>query len=547
MKKVHFTLVLFLCIVSKSVYSNIQVDSLSKIWQNEKLLDSTRFNALHEYQSIYENVMPDSVLIALDYYYDLAVRKKANRHIYRALLGKGNIYRLKDKCEESIKNYKAAQVIAKKMNDFRLEAIIIGNLGNVSYQQSKYLEAIQYYNKAKSIFIAEADLEGEARMLLSIGALNAAIGNDDIALIHYNEALTLNKKINAPELSMAVISMNIGLIHINNKLYNVAEKSFNNALKLLQIKNDKFFIKDCYLTLGVIKLELNEIEAASIFANKSLELNQELDIKSGIINTQVLIAKINYLKDKNKAISEMESILTQLPKNSEFETREEIYEFLYAGYKYQKKWDLSLKMHELFLAYRDSIQERKDGFKVIRESVKNEYEAKLFEKQLENEKKEANLRLYQFKKIALIITLSLIVLLSLIYFMQSNNKKNRERRDLLLDEIKLLNKLLKRTNITSISNSNEFELSKAKIDNYLIRGLNETDWNILLVLLENPVSMNTEIAEKVFLSLDCVGSSLKRMYDYFEIEETKYKKIALLRKAIKISNSIEQKKSPLEK
>ena len=539
MKKVHFTLVLFLCIVSKSVYSNIQVDSLSKIWQNEKLLDSTRFNALHEYQSIYENVMPDSVLIALDYYYDLAVRKKANRHIYRALLGKGNIYRLQDKCEESIKNYKAAQVIAKKMNDFRLEAIIIGNLGNVSYQQSKYLEAIQYYNKAKSIFIAEADLEGEARMLLSIGAINAAIGNDDIALIHYNEALTLNKKINAPELSMAVISMNIGLIHINNKLYNVAEKSFNNALKLLQIKNDKFFIKDCYLTLGVIKLELNEIEAASIFANKSLELNQELDIKSGIINTQVLIAKINYLKDKNKAISEMESILTQLPKNSEFETREEIYEFLYAGYKYQKKWDLSLKMHELFLAYRDSIQERKDGFKVIRESVKNEYEAKLFEKQLENEKKEANLRLYQFKKIALIITLSLIVLLSLIYFMQSNNKKNRERRDLLLDEIKLLNKLLKRTNITSISNSNEFELSKAKIDNYLIRGLNETDWNILLVLLENPVSMNTEIAEKVFLSLDGVGSSLKRMYDYFEIEETKYKKIALLRKAIKISNSIE--------
>ena len=51
--------------------------------------------------------------------------------------------------------------------------------------------------------------------------------------------------------------------------------------------------------------------------------------------------------------------------------------------------------------------------------------------------------------------------------------------------------------------------------------------------------MNTEIAEKVFLSLDGVGSSLKRMYDYFEIEETKYKKIALLRKAIKISNSIE--------
>ena len=51
--------------------------------------------------------------------------------------------------------------------------------------------------------------------------------------------------------------------------------------------------------------------------------------------------------------------------------------------------------------------------------------------------------------------------------------------------------------------------------------------------------LNKEISEKALLSVDGVGSSLRRMYDYFEIRETKYKKIVLLNKVIKISKSIQ--------
>ena len=48
---------------------------------------------------------------------------------------------------------------------------------------------------------------------------------------------------------------------------------------------------------------------------------------------------------------------------------------------------------------------------------------------------------------------------------------------------------------------------------------------------------NKGIANKVFLSIDGVGSSLRRMYVYFDIKESKYKKIALLLEAVKLSNS----------
>ena len=46
--------------------------------------------------------------------------------------------------------------------------------------------------------------------------------------------------------------------------------------------------------LGKINLELNKIATAYIFANKSLLLNQELDIQNGIVETKVLLAKTNY-------------------------------------------------------------------------------------------------------------------------------------------------------------------------------------------------------------------------------------------------------------
>jgi hypothetical protein len=106
----------------------------------------------------------------------------------------------------------------------------------------------------------------------------------------------------------------------------------------------------------------------------------------------------------------------------------------------------------------------------------------------------------------------------------------------LLEEIRLL----KNQNLRVVSNDEKFELKREKLDNYIKRNLNETDWLILQALLVNPTALNKEISEKVNLSIDGVGSSLRRMYDYFEIHDTKYKKVALLNKVIKVSEFKQQ-------
>ena len=531
MNKIFLSIALFFSAISYYTYSNSQSDSLRLVWQNEELLDSTRFEALDEYYELYVNVMPDSVLSSLNFYYDLAIEKKAERQIYRALLRKGNVYRNQNKKEEAISNYKLARNVAKNMNNSQLEAIVIGNFGNIHLDIGEYFEAIKFYNEAKEIFVRENDYDGEGRMLNGIGAINTKIGNYDLALTHYNKALIAYNKADKSYLSMAIISMNIGLIHYYKESFNKAEKAFNEAIKKLDPNNDIFFLKDCYFMLGYIKLELNDIETADWYAIKSLELNKQLDIGAEILTSKILKAKILYETDKDKAVREIEALLNQVSESSNFEMKQSVYEFLYEAYKNNEKWELSLKMHELLLAYNDSIEQRKNSFKVVREAVENEYKAKLYENQLKYENDKAELKVKQVKRTSYITAFFIIIISILSFFMILRIKQNTKRRNILLDEIKLL----KNQNFSSISENNNFELNKQKLDDKIERVLNETDWSILNILIEDPSAMNKQIAEKANLSIDGVGSSLRRMYEYFEIKETKYKKIALLHKVIKIS------------
>ena len=533
MNKLFLYIVLFFSTVSYHVYSNSQSDSIRLVWQNEDLSDSTRFEALDEYYDLYVHVMPDSVLSSLNFYYDLAIEKNAERQIYRSLLRMGNVYSIQNKKEEALSQYRLARNVAQNMNNSQLEAIVIGNFGNIHLDIGEYFEAIKFYNEAKDIFVKENDYDGEGRMLNGIGAINAKIGNYDIALTHYDKALITYKKADKSYLSLAIISMNIGLIHVYKKSFTKAENAFNDAIKILDPKNDIFYLKDCYYMLGVIKLELNDIELADLYATKSLKLNKQLDIEAGILTLKILKAKILYEINKDRAVIEMEGLLNQVSESSNLEMKQSVYEFLYHAYKDYENWELSLKMHELLLAYTDSIEQRKNSFKVVREEVKNEYKAKLYENQLKYENDKAELKIKQVKRTSFMSVVFLVIISILLFFIILRIKNNTQRRNMLLREINLL----KNQKFSSISENNKFELNKQKLDNTIERVLNKTDWAILNILIKEPTAMNKHIAEKANLSIDGVGSSLRRMYEYFEVHETKYKKIALLYKVIKISQS----------
>lgn len=527
----NFFLLVFI-ITTPVLYSQQQADSLRAIWENTQQPDSLRFQALRQFDRWYSQSQPDSTLKVLRYYYQLAATKRETRHQYRALNAQGNIYRLKEAYDRAIYYYREAEKLAIQLNNPNLQAIITGNIGNVYLMQQKYQEAFKSYTSALQVFQQQQDEDGEGRMLTSLGSVNMTIGNYDMALDYFSKSLSVYNKNPSKDRNSGVTYMNIGWIHYETKKYQEALQYFKKALNILEEKNENFFIMGCYTSLAKIYQALLQPDRAYAYAQKGLSLATELDFESGILESKLLIAQLTLSTNVKVATQQAELLESAITPKLDTKIKRDIYELLYQCYKSTGIYDKSLERYERFTLYNDSLQLIKNDFAVAREAVKSEFEEKLREEQLENEKAQALLKLKQLKTNIVIVSISLLVLSLLIWRIRSINEKNKKQLKDLLNELEALKK---QSNNEPAIPMEIFHLNREHIETALNRKLNDTDWNVLNILLENPVITNKEIAEKAFLSVDGIGSSLRRMYDYFEVEETKYKKIALLNRAIKLS------------
>ena len=171
-------------------------------------------------------------------------------------------------------------------------------------------------------------------------------------------------------------------------------------------------------------------------------------------------------------------------------------------------------------AIKDSLQLERNKLTLIREVVKIEFDDILLENEQKIQKEKAEAELKHQQKTYGIILGSIILIMGILFYFNRNIKKNRKKRDELLQEIE---KLKSNDGQKLVLNSNEFQLVREKIEKSIDKSLNETDWNVLNILLKEPDITNKEIAEKAFMSVDGIGSSLRRMYVYFDIKESKYK------------------------
>lgn len=527
---------LFLLFIVSTLITTAQTNnkSLQSIWENPKQLDSIRFNALAEYYKLNNQVQPDSTLKALDYYYQLAKEKNSTKELYNVANDRGGIYRLKGEFDIAFNYYNEAEKLAKKLNDSVLIATILGNKGNVYANKNDYNQALQCFSNSYKIFKIIKDKKGESNMLSSIGNVYLYIQDYDLALEYYQKALSTIQNIEVPKRRIAVIYLNIGWTNYEIKKYKEAKIYYDKALKILEITNDKFFLVSGYSTLAKIHLELNELKEATAYAEKNNIICKELKVSSYLIDNQTIFAQLDFKKGNFEAAKKKgESLVAGLDKKASNEQKLNIYDLLYKVYLAENNSKKSLEMYEKYSIYKDSIQLERNKLTLVREVVKNEFDDLILKNDQKLQKEKAALESKQQKKTYGIILGSIILILSILFYFNRNIKKNRKKRDELLQEIAKL-----KTNVVNnlVINTNEFQLVREKIEQAINRKLNETDWNVLNILLKEPDLSNKEIAEKAYMSIDGIGSSLRRMYAYFEIKESKYKKISLIMEAIKASN-----------
>ena len=504
---------------------------LRSIWENEANDDVKRYKALDEFYELTNQQFPDSALNALNYHLGMATAKMNSREMFSALKRRGNIMRLQQNYSEAMSSYTKAELIAKKLSDSLFIADICGNIGNVYMYLKDYITATRRFSTALKIYQRFGKVEGETRMLTNLGSVFLTIHNYDLSLEYYTKVLASMNKRKINDRSTGVVYMNMGWTYYEQKKFELACDHYLKALALLEKEKSMFFVADCYSNLSLIYHELKDITKALEYVRKSKELNKILGAKQGQIGARVAEAKILYDHSPVKALSIAESLIDEVGNNKEFFIKKMLYEVLYRCYKQLNRPIQALAMHELFAAYEDSVFLEINQFEVIQEAFKWDNEVQITQRELKNQQEKDQLKTTQFRNIILLLLIFFLVAGALIYVMVSNNATNKMKRMALLQEIEILKKSA--SNGLKIS-MDTLPLDRVAIEKYINRSINETDWKVLNILLNDPSISNNEIAKLAYMSLDGIGSSLRRMYEYFELKDTKYKKIALIIKVINI-------------
>jgi len=528
-----FLRIVFLFIFSTTnLVAQNKPDDLKTIWENPKNEDSTRFNAINEFYKKNTSSQPDYAIKLTDFHIELAQKKNNNKELINALSEKSFAYYVKDNIKKSEQSIREAIKIQITLNDEVALARLYTNLASICRAQSKFVETIRYYNYALKIFESSKEEKLEAAVLGNIGLVYFDLKNHEIALDYFEKSLKIYTKLKLQD-KIGYISLYMGGADFENKNYKQSIKNLEKSLKIFKESNDQFASIDCYYLLAKSFHELNKNDEALISINKGLVLSQKLENTTRIIQNKIFLAELYLESDITKATQLGEEVVATIDESIDKTTKASLYNLLYNCYKKSDKIELSHKMYDKYVVYNDSVLKEQSNLELMKEAVNQEFKIKLLKNKQSFEQSEKDLKRNQFIKLLIIIVISLIIISGLLFYFRRKSIQNQKLRLALLEEIK---KLKSNDTTSLVVNSNEFELIREKIELSINKKLNDTDWNVLNILQKEPDISNKELAEKAFMSVDGIGSSLRRMYVYFDIKESKYKKIALIMEAIKASN-----------
>ena len=515
--------------------AQIPSDSLKLIWTDVNKSDSIRFKSISEFYYIKTYAQPDSIILLTKYHYNLAKQKNNTKQMANALNERSYAYYVKGDLNKSSEILKQSIELFKLINEPKNLAVIQSNLGFIYFEEKKYLEAFLSFNESLKFIKKENLKTSESRLLTKLGEIYSILDELDLAMNYFNEAesICMATEVNKKN-QLGSILENKAEVYYRLKNFKLAIDYSKKAIKEFNQSNNKYEIATCYLLMAKSYNQINDEIKSLENVEKSLQISYELNNNSKIIKALLLKFNIIYNSNPLKALEGAENILKLITKQTSNETKVELYELLYKCYKYNDQTDLALLMIEEKSKCNDIIQLENNRIFIIKQTIKNDYQHQLeINNEIKNNEKDILKKTFTERIIGAVVLMLIIFTLLIISHRRKNLINMKSLENLLIE----IDALKRKEKLNLIIESKNYSLNKNKIESFINKKLNKTDWEVLNILLENPEITNKAISDLAFLSIDGIGSSLRRMYVYFDITETNYKKVVLIKKAIEISNS----------
>ena len=511
--------------------SNAELDSLLQRWRNDSLELDERLGTLHKGYAQFHQQFPEVFLVELDTLLSLSRRANQPSLAYEAHLRRGGLLNYRGQNEEALDAYDKAETVALSLGDNLRLGSVEKNRGIAHASRKEYVEALEHFSSAVTCYRAAGDSARAREVGMALGSVFALLGDHVLAKAHYQQiAMELPNGADHDRLR-ALLDLNLGWSQYKLAEFESAIELSLKALAKLRKYNSGFHIAGCLTNLAQIHLDRGDLELAMAYVDSGTTQCETIGAVEDLLACDLMRADIERQMGKPEmALQLLDRIENEIQGQGDFELLEEFHDIRYAAFKALNNAEEALSEHEKLQLYHDSVQAQTNSFAIARAAYEKDKEHQIRMVEMNAQLQRDRQSLSQLRMVLGLILGFGIVVAMLVMFILKMRATQEKKRQQLLDEIHFLKSADRNVTIPTFESLNRDSLEQS-----LGRALNETDWNVLNLLLDDPAITNAKLAERACLSVDGIGSSLRRMYGYFDITETKYKKIALLHAAITIS------------
>ncbi len=187
---------------------------------------------------------------------------------------RGHLEAEENRWEPAERLYELTLAFARAHGDTSLESQALINLGNVSLTQERYDEAIDRseagYQAAKTVGARRLELITQG----NIGWAHYKLGDSDKALELFAESENLALQL-GDVWSRANELTNIGYIYMDQRKFDLAAQSFQQALTLAQGIEAKKYIYNALRVLARLSLQTGDLANASQYAQRAVEIARQ--------------------------------------------------------------------------------------------------------------------------------------------------------------------------------------------------------------------------------------------------------------------------------
>ena len=170
-------------------------------------------------------------------------------------------------------------------NDFvAYQGMLLANIGEIYKSQRKFKKAINYNQKAINLAQLTSDTIAWAKALNNGGVAYRKIGKPDSSEIMYHQALDLIEGRGLRDLEGALL-LNLGVLASQNEKEKIAFGYYRRAWMLLDGSGDRHGLSVAYTNLGNTYLQMNQLDSALFFLEKSNALSKELNLKKQVLDS----------------------------------------------------------------------------------------------------------------------------------------------------------------------------------------------------------------------------------------------------------------------